>query len=360
MPVLAVGGGTLLILTVLWDAFETIVLPRRVSRKFRLTRLFYVATWMPWRSLGLRRRAGNPRENFLSIFGPLSLILLLVTWALGLVFGFALIQWGLGTHLKMPEGMHGFAADLYFSGTTLVTLGLGDVSPSTTTGRMLAFIESGTGFGFLALVVGYLPTLSQAFSRRETNIALLDARAGSPPTAAELIRRHAGDPGRGEDLGDLLHDWDVWSADLLETHISFPVLAYYRSQHDNQSWVAAMTTVLDVCSLIIAGVEKGPLRSARLTFAMARHAVADMSQVFHLEPTPHALERLPPGDLARLKEVMQVAGIALKSDPDVEERLHRLIAMYEPYVDALSRHLLMPLPQWVPPVGARDNWQTTA
>ncbi|MEP6767514.1 MAG: potassium channel family protein [Acidobacteriota bacterium] len=360
MRTLAIAGGVLLILTVLWDAFETIVLPRRVSRRFRLTRLFYLATWAPWRSLGLRRRAGNPRENFLSIYGPLSLLLLLVTWALALVFGFALLHWGIGTRLMMPRGLQGFAADLYFSGTTLVTLGLGDISPSTPSARILTFIESGTGFGFLALVVGYLPTLSQAFSRRETNIALLDARAGSPSTASELIRRHAGDPDRGENLGDLLHDWDVWSADLLETHISFPVLAYYRSQHDNQSWVAALTTVLDVCSLVIAGVENGPLRSARLTFAMARHAVADMSQVFHLEPLSRSQDRLPAGDLVRLKSVMEAAGMAMKQDPEIEERLRRLIAMYEPYVDALSRHLLMPLPQWVPPLGARDNWQTTA
>lgn len=360
MRVLAVAGGIFLILFVLWDAFETIVLPRRVSRKFRLTRFFYVMTWRPWRSLAMHRHPGNPRENFLSVYGPLSLLLLLVTWALTLVFGFALLHWGLGTRLTMPSGIEGFAGDLYFSGTTLVTLGLGDISPSTATARLLTFIESGTGFGFLALVVGYLPTLSQAFSRRETNIALLDARAGSPPTAAELIRRHAGESAGGQSLGELLHDWDVWSADLLETHISFPVLAYYRSQHDNQSWVAGLTTVLDVCALIIAGVEKGPVRSARLTFAMARHAVADMSRVFRLAPKADAGDRLPAGDLTRLREAMAAAGMPLKEGPEVEKRLRRLIGMYEPFVDALSRHLLMPLPGWVPPVGARDNWETTA
>lgn len=359
MRFLAVAGGVLLILFVLWDAFETIVLPRRVSRRFRLTRIFYVLTWGPWRALGLRRRPGNPRENFLSIFGPLSLLLLLVIWALALVFGFALLHWGLGTRLVTPSGLGGFEADLYFSGTTLVTLGLGDITPSTASARLLTFIESGTGFGFLALVVGYLPTLSQAFSRRETNIALLDARAGSPPTAAELIRRHAGDD-HGQSLGELLHDWDVWSADLLETHISFPVLAYYRSQHDNQSWVAGLTTVLDVCALIIAGVEEGPVRSARLTFAMARHAVADMSQIFRLKPKSSPSNRLPAGDLARLREAMASAGMPLKDGIEVEERLERIIRMYEPYVQALSLHLLMPVPGWVPPVGAKDNWQTTA
>jgi hypothetical protein len=359
MEALAVAAGSILIVFVLWDAFETVVLPRRVSRRFRLTRFFYRATWPPWRALARRRPAGNPRENFLSIFGPLSLLLLLVLWAVSLVFGFALLHWGLGTHLEMPEGLGGFTADLYFSGTTLVTLGLGDVRPANGMARMLTFAESGIGFGFLALVVGYLPTLFQAFSRREVNIALLDARAGSPPSAGELIKRHAGADGN-LDLTQLLHDWDIWAADLLETQISFPVLAYYRSQHDNQSWVAALTTVLDVCALIIAGVEKGPVRAARLTFAMSRHAVADLAQIFVLKAESPPADRLPPEDARRLRQMMKEAGMPLVENPETLERLNRLRKMYEPHVNVLARHLLMPLPAWVPPAGAKDNWQTTA
>jgi hypothetical protein len=359
MEPLAVAAGSILILFVLWDAFETIVLPRRVSRRFRLTRIFYKMTWPPWRALARHRHAGNPRENFLSIFGPLSLLLLLVLWAVALVFGFAFLHWGLGTRLRMPPGLSGFSADLYFSGTTLVTLGLGDVGPASGLARFLTCAESGIGFGFLALVVGYLPTLFQAFSRREVNIALLDARAGSPPTAGELLKRHAGSDGE-QDLTQLLHDWDIWAADLLETQISFPVLAYYRSQHDNQSWVAALTTVLDVCALIIAGVETGPVRAARLTFAMSRHAVADLAQIFGLKAEMPFADRLPPADARRLREMMEDAGLPLKDGPETEERLARLRRMYEPHVHVLSRHLLMPLPAWVPPVGAKDNWQTTA
>ncbi len=358
MKALAVAGGLVLIVSVLWDAFETIVLPHRVSG-FRLTRIFYLLTWRPFRALGLRRPAGDPRENLLSVFGPLSLLLLLAAWALALVLGFAFLHWGIGTHLTLPAGIGHFAGDLYFSGTTLVTLGLGDVTPSTTSARILAFVESGTGFGFLALVVGYLPTLFQAFSRREVTIALLDARAGSPPTASEFIRRHGG-PTEGRSLAELLHDWEVWSADLLETTISFPVLAYYRSQHDNQSWLAGLTTVLDVCTLVIAGVEKGPVRSARLTFAMARHALVDISQVFRLKPHGPPGDRLPKEDAERLRETLEIAGVALKSGEEVEKRIRNLRGMYEPFAHALAEHLLMPLPRWVPPVGARDNWQTTA
>lgn len=359
MQILAVGGGIVLILSVLWDAFETIILPRRVSRRFRLTRLFYQATWWPWRAIARRRRAGNPRENFLSIFGPLSLLLLLVTWAVSLVFGFGLLHWGLGSNLLVHSGFGGLEKDLYFSATTFVTLGLGDIVPSSASARLLTFLESGIGFGFLALVIGYLPTLFQSFSRREVNISLLDARAGSPPSAAELIRRHEGQEG-SEALAVLLAEWEVWSADILEIQVSFPVLMYYRSQHDNESWVGGLTTVLDVCALVIAGMENAPLRPARLTFAMARHAVVDLARIFHLEPRRPPADRLPPGDAERVRDALRAAGKPLREGEDIEERLKRLRGMYEPYVYALSQYLLMPLPPWVPPAEARDNWQTTA
>jgi len=359
MHPLAIVSGSLLLLFVLWDAFETIVLPRRVSRRFRLASGFYQLTWKPWRALAGLRKPGIKRENFLSVYGPLSLLLLLALWAAALIFGFALLHWGVGTRLQLPPGLHGFAADLYYSGTTLFTLGLGDVWPTSGVDRLLTVIEGGTGFGFLALVIGYLPTLSQAFSRREVNISLLDARAGSPPTAVELLRRHA-DPDGGEALAVLLVDWEEWAADLLETHISFPVLAYYRSQHDNQSWVAALTTVLDVCALIIAGLENGPLRTARLTFAMARHAVVDMSRVFQQPPRPPDPDRLPPAELANLRKALAAFGRVLPEGQGIDDRLSRLRQTYEPYLNALGRFLLMPLPQWLPRERAKDNWERTA
>ena len=358
MQTWAVIGGIFLIAITLWDAFETIILSRRVSRKLRLTRLFYWLTWRPWRALALRMRPGNPRENYLSVYGPLSLIVLLVLWAVALVFAFALMDWGLGVRLSAPPGTAGFSADLYMSGVTFFTLGYGDVTPLTATGRVLSVIEAGTGFGFLAVVIGYLPTLSQAFSRREANIALLDARAGSPPSAAELLRRHAED---SDALGDLLAEWERWSAELLESHVSFPVLAYYRSQHDNQSWVAGLTTILDTCSLVIAAMHGPVVGAARLTFAMARHAIVDLARIFSPRPQPLETDRLPPPELARLREALTSAQIPIREGEETDGRLAELRAMYEPYAMALSRHLIMPLPSWVPPAGApADNWQRTA
>ena len=352
----AVVSGVAVLLVVLWDAFETIVLPRRVRRRVGLTRSFYRLTWLPWRALGRRLRPGNFRENLLSVYGPLSLLFLLATWAVLLVVGFALVQWGVGSELSVPADVHGFRADLYYSGTTMFTIGLGDVAPRSTAARILTVLEGGTGLGFLALILGYLPVMAQAFSRREANISLLDARAGSPPSAAELLKRHSG-PEAYDALARLLAEWERWAADLLETQISFPVLAYYRSQHDNQSWIAALTTILDTCALIMAGVENAPTRAARLTFAIARHASVDLSNVFRRSPASSASDRLPASELARLRETLASVGLSLRDGPDVEHRLRRLREMYEPYLGALAGFLLMPLPSWMPHERAADNWE---
>jgi hypothetical protein len=352
---LAIICGAALLLIILWEAFETVVLPRRVRRRFRLTRSFYQLTWRPWRAVGQRLR-GNRREAVLSIYGPLSLLLLLMIWAILLVIAFALMHWGLGAQFQSPTGLHGLPAALYFSGTTLFTLGLGDVAAVTTAGRVLTVVEGGTGLGFLALIVGYLPPLTQAVSRREVHISILDARAGSPPSAAELLRRASGDDAP-EALHRLLGDAERWSADLLEMQISFPVLAYYRSQHDNQSWVAALTTILDASALIMAGVENAPRRAARMTFAIARHASVDLCNVFGRTPRSPDPDRLPPAELARLRASLREMGFVLPETPTVEHKLQRLRQMYEPHLNALASFLVMPLPAWLPTAGAIDNWQ---
>jgi len=244
------------------------------------------------------------------------------------------------------------------SGTTFFTLGLGDVTPMGAPGRALIVFEAGMGFGFLAAVISYLPAiLYQAFSGREVSISLLDARAGSPPTAGELLRRHGNDM---RELGQLLYDWERWSAELLETHLSYPVLAYFRSQHTNQSWLAALTAILDTCALIMAGMNDGPTRQAQLTFAMARHAVADLAQIFSRSRQPVlAPDRLPAASLSTLRAMLANAGITVQ-DGAADQKLHDLRQMYEPHVQRLSQYLLMSLPPWFPLTGTPDTWQITA
>ncbi len=285
--------------------------------------------------------------------------MLLGVWGILLILGFATLQWAQGSPLATPGNrLPTFGTDLYMSGTTFFTLGLGDVVPRTALARAITVLEGGMGFGFLALVIGYLPILYQAFSRREATISLLDGRAGSPPTAFELLRRNS-EGGSVGGLVQLLRDWERWSAELLESHISYPTLGFFRSQHENQSWVSALTAILDLCALILVGVDDVPKLPARLTYAIARHAAVDLSQVFNVHPAFKPYDRLPPDELQRLRERLVSVGLALRAGPEADEHLAHLRAKYEPYVCALSEATLSPLPPWLPAAEAKDDWLTS-
>ncbi len=359
MRVLALIAGILCMITALFDAFQTIILPRRAIGHFRITRIFYALTWQPWAFVAQRLPDPRKRETVYSFYGPLSLILLLMIWAGGLVLGFALLFYSLGSPFNDPARHPGFLSDLYVSGTTLFTLGLGDVTPHSALTRGLVIVESGTGLGFLAIVMGYFPVLYGAFSRREVSISLLDARAGSPPTAAELLRRHSY-KGAEQALSLLLVEWERWSAELLESHISYSLLCYFRSQHTNQSWISALTAILDTSALLIAGVRGHEARQAQLTFAMARHALVDLAQVFSLKPVLRAEDRLPLERYERLYDMLCETGVSVCRDNQSYARLRDLRSLYEGYAEALSDFLHMPLPPWIPAEPHRDNWLTVA
>src|SRR5207244_10567563 len=337
MGSLIAAAGALWVVVIMWDAFEALVLPRRVTRRLRPTRMFYRVTWLVWSAVARRMGPGGRRETYLSFFGPLSLLVLLAAWAASLVAAFGLGQTGLGASLNVPGG-GSFSDHLYLSGETFFTLGLGDITPVSRAGRVLVVIEAGIGFAFLALVIGYLPILYQSFSRREVNITLLDARAGSPPSAEELLRGFGADH---EELTVLLAEWERWAAEVLESHLSYPVLSYYRSQHDNQSWLAALTTVLDASALVMVGIEGACARQASLTFAMARHAVADLAQVLGRPPVGSAPDRLPSSELGRLRTGLAAAGVVLHAGDGAEDKVAELRRMSERYVAALARYLLM-------------------
>jgi hypothetical protein len=385
-------AAVLVIAEVLWDAFETVVLPRRVSRRVRLTRVYSRTTWRAWTAFVRHFPGIERREAAAAVYGPIAILILLALWVFLLIVAFALLLWGLGSPLTItgsaPEAA-GFGTDLYYSGTTFLTLGLGDVFPHASSARALAVIEVGTGFGMLALVIGYLPILYQAFSRREARISLLDAHAGSPPTAGALILRHPPNR-RAKRLSTILAQWEEWSSELLETHLSYPLLAFYRSQHENQSWVAALAMILDTCALVLAFGSKAPTsrdgdrsdewdelaEQAAVTFAIARHAAVDLAQIFPApQPRVAAADgRLSPDEHARLHDILKTVGIGssvghygeggLVGEVERVEghlnRLKELRALYESYIEELAEYLLMDLPRWVPAPGALDDWQTTA
>src|ERR1700716_97141 len=314
--VVATIFGFVILCVVLLDAFETVVLPRRVTRHFRLTAWFYRRTWIPWRNIARRIQTVSRQQNFLGYFGPLLLFLLLGFWAAGLILSFALMQYGFGEHLQLGNEPLTFGRLLYQSGQTFFTLGYGDILPTSAASRALAVSEAGMGFAFLGVVIGYIPVVYSSFSRREIQISMLDSRAGSPPTAADLLVRLAGNtdgPALEQSVLDqVLRDWERWSAELLESHISYPVLSFFRSQHSNQSWLGALTTMLDVTSLVLAGIDGIQKEQAKLTFAMARHAAVDLAQVVNAVYDPHATNRLPPDQLETLRKTLIAAGMRPK------------------------------------------------
>ena len=359
MAVFGTLASIALILLTLIDGFETILQPRRVTHRFRFARFFYRTTWSFWRWIALRLPAGKRREGFLSVFAPLSLLGLFATWVVGLIFGFALLHRSLGESLQITTGPLNFWTYVYMSGTTFFTLGYGDVTPVTPFGRGLAVAEAGLGFGFLAVIIGYLPVLAQAFSRREVTISLLDARAGSPPSAAAVLVRLA-KADQLQSIDPLLSQWEVWAAELLESSLSFPVLIQFRSQHDNQSWLAALTTILDTCAILIAWVEGKNLYQAQLTFAMARHAAVDLALVLKSQPLKPELDRLSSIRQEKLEAVLREANLQIRADGNLDTRLAELRGMYEPFIDGIAARYLFSMPPIMPDEFSADNWQRSA
>jgi Ion channel len=364
LHILAAIFGVVLIVAILVEGFETVVQPRRVSRKYRITRVYFVAFWGIWRWMARTPLSKYKRRAaFLGAFGPLSLLGIFATWVIGLVVGFALLQWGLRDPILVNTGHEvvGLETYLYLSGTTLFTLGYGDVTPVSTLGRILAVAESGLGFGFLAAILSYLPALFQSYSRREVNISLLDARAGSPPSASQLILRAARNNSASA-LDPFLGEWERWAAELLESQLSFPVLAYYRSQHDNQSWLAALTTVLDTCAVMMTQVKSVNSYQAQVTFAIARHAAVDLALVLRAKPPDAAsgVERLTSEQFAALRSALTAAGVPLGDVAGAEQSLRQLRATYEPFIHGLAERLLLTVPSVITQDGVPDNWQRSA
>jgi hypothetical protein len=345
----------LLMAVVLQDAFEVMLLPRRVHRRVRFTRFYFRTIWTAWTALSRwLPHAHDQRERFLAVFGPLSMLTLIAAWSTLLIAAFGLLQWVLQGQVQPHSAP---LAQIYMSGVTFFTLGYGDVVPHSGAARAAAVIEAGTGLGFLAVVIGYLPVLYQLFSRREAHVIQLDARAGSPPTAGAMLIRHA--DGGLDKLDLLLREWEFWGADLLESHLSYPMLVYYRSQHDNQSWLAAVAAIMDTCALILVGIADMHPLQARMTFTIIRQVVVEMARSLAIPPSRYdGGDRLPPAAYARLQASFVEAGLAWDGDAHAHETLAALRATYEPLLDGLARKLLLPLPGWIPQKGATDNWQS--
>jgi hypothetical protein len=381
---LAAVGAVALLTLVLVEVFEVMLLPRRVRRRWRGARLYFRTSWSVWRRLAAAMPAGW-RHEVLAIFGPLSMVVLLAIWAALLMTGFGVLQWAIAQGGPEPPSLPN---QLYFSGVSFLTLGYGDVTAATRAGKVVSVIEAGVGFGFVAVVIGYLPVLYQLFSQREAHVIRLDGRAGSPPTGVALLERHAGAQGLAA-LGALLADWEHWAAELLESHLSYPMLAYYRSQQDNESWLAALAAVTDACALLVAGLERVPdvaangaangapagaadaaevpRFQARMTFAAARSTIVEMARVLadaRPDDASPVAERMPPEDRAALVTRLGKVGLRFAGDGSAPGAVPPALAVaraaYEPQLAAIAQRLVLTLPPWVRAADAPDNWEQGA
>jgi hypothetical protein len=224
---------------------------------------------------------------------------------------------------------------------------------------VLQITEAALGFSFLAIAIGYLPALFQAFSRRETAVSRLDPRAGSPPSAGALLERSS-QRGGWRELNDYLSEWETWTAELMETHLSYPILGYFRSQHINQNWLAALTTVVDACAYTIAYGPYEESEAAELTFRIGRHALADLAFVFDPRGTRNAKlkrDRLTADSLRQLRSTLEDSGLHSPDSEEARQNLDELRTSYEPYALVLSNQLRLPLPDWLPPEDVQAYWR---
>ena len=331
----AVAGvaGVFLILSMLAEFFVTFLLPRRVRRDPRIARSLNRFLWIPWRAVA-RRLPPASADTILGFFGPLALISQLVTWTLGLLFGYALLEWAVAGGA--------FSERILFSSGLFLSAGAVEGGYGV---RVLELLEAATGVGVLFIVIGYLPAVYSSFSRRETAVSQLATRAGSPPAASVILHR-AFDKQHWRELERELRDWEEWTAELMETHLTYPLLCFYRSQHVNQNWLAALTAMVDVAAFVKATAPEGKVVPAEITYAIGRHALADITLQFRLETRP--ADRLNDADFDALYQIVESATDDALEIDEAREKLAELRSAYEPNAEALARFLALDLPQWVP------------
>jgi hypothetical protein len=341
-----------LIVLMLTEFFVTFLLPRRVERDPRIARQFFVAVWRPWRAVAARMSRVSA-DTMLGVFGPLGLLFVLGFLSAGVIVGFAGLHWAERSHLGGEDPAH-FANDLYFSAGSFFTVST-TVGPAGGFAKFLQIAEAGSGFAVLFISIGYLPALFQAFSRRETAISQLDPRAGSPPTAGALLER-SGQRGGWRELDAYLREWETWAAEVMETQLSYPIIGWFRSQHVNQNWLAALTTVVDTCAFSIAYAPNASL-GAEMTFAIGRHALVDLAFSYRARVPANQPSRLSEEELDQLISRLEGSGLDLTDDQDAKAHLVKLRASYERYAVAIAERLALALPGWLPGEDAVEYWR---
>jgi ion channel len=339
---IALPAGVLMLGFALLDVFRTLVMPRAARGRIRLSRILFQPMWRPWRWVGVRRKTAQSRERLLAAAAPFFFFVLLVGWASLVVLGYGLILWSPAFAAGVGLGNGSFASALYFSGSSLFTLGFGEAAATGWT-RAVVVLAGATGLGLFAVVIAYLPVLYQAFNRREVGVLLLDARAGSPPSGPELLHR-MGSAGVASSLPELFAEWERWVADVLETHMSYPLLVLFRSPHDDTSWVTSLGAVLDAATLIITSVDDEPDERARLLYGTGVHAVEDLFYYFRLDERESVIQR---DEFEDVLQDMKDDGFSIRPMDEAFPLFAQKRAKYASRLDALVVLLAAPPGLWI-------------
>ena len=339
---IALPLGIVLLVWTLVDVFRTLVTPRAARGRFRLSRMLFQPMWRPWRWVGLRTKTVQARERVLAAAAPFFFFVLLVGWVSIALLGYALILWSPAFVNGIGAGGTSFGNALYTSGTALFTLGFGG-GVATGWTRAIAVAGGATGLGLFAVVIAYLPVLYQAFNRREVGVLLLDARAGSPPSGPELLHR-MGSAGVASSLPQLFAEWERWVADVLESHMSYPILALFRSPHDYTSWVTSLGSVLDAATLILTSVDDESDERAKLLYGTGVHAVEDLFYYFRLTERESVIQR---NEFEDVLNDMKNDGFAIRPVDEAFASFTEKRAKYAPRLDAIVVLLAAPPGQWI-------------
>jgi hypothetical protein len=346
VPPLAEGFlGLFVVFSVLFDVFLTVVVPRRApptGAVVRLSNIVIPRLWRLWRGIGMRMNSADKREQFLGAFGALGVLVLLVCWVAALVLGYGLLMDAMRPDLKpVPTD---FGTSLYFAGTAMLTVVFGDFVVMGTLARITTLVAAATGLGLFAVVITLLFTLYGSFQRREVAVVVLEAGAGAPPSGVTLLETYAV-AGLLNDLPKVFQDWQAWSAEVLDTHLAYPILAYFRSSHDNDSWVSSLGAVMDAATLVLSTIEDGPKGWAKLSRAVGGHCLEDLAQYFRLPVEPEVGVEREEFDEARRR--LARAGYRLKDADEAWAAFSRMRMEYAGRVNALARYWATPPAQWI-------------
>jgi hypothetical protein len=340
--VLWFAAGLVIIAIVFYDLFQTVVLPRPAVGRVQLARSVVRPMWLMWRWISQRTSRLERSESRLAAFAPVALLTLFFIWAVSLVVGYGLILDGLAEQIRpAPPDL---ITSIYISASTLVPLAYGDFVPEGGAARLVIIAESATGVGLAALAITLLFSLYESFRAREELVVSLDAMAGAPPSGVQLLET-AAKHGMRPELTSTFDEWRAWSAMVLESHLAYPLLVYFRSSHDNEAWINSFGAVMDAAILIISTANDESEGPARLMYKIGSHLVEDMNWVFHFKGSDDPIVERAEYQVA--VERLEKAGYKIR---DIETGWRQFVEMRSTYATPLNQMALwlaIPAAQWI-------------